>query len=450
MAIYHCEVKTISRKSGRSSTAAAAYRAGEKIKDGRTLEVFDYTKKKTVISANLIMPSNVTKKITRSELWNLAESAEKRKDATVAREYIIAIPDELPREAQRALALKFAQELADRYHIAADVALHAPDRRGDERNVHAHILTTTRRITESGELADKTRELDGMASGRQQVTLIRELWAQLANAALERHGRSERIDHRTLKEQGIDRQPQIHVGVHATQMERRGIETEKGSRNKEIQAHNGELAEIKQAITDHNRHIEEYRRATEGQSKSRQADTPTRNPAEPTKVPEKGSYTPEQVIAAKKALNDAQRRHTERLKKQLDEDTAKKIAPYQVLYAGKVKERDELEKAEPKKKLFERQSVYSGRRHVWSAALEAKKSELWDIAHAIEQLQEEQNRVSFSVLPEEAYKLACKEHPEAAKIVAWDKEREKELRELRLRERLKEREKERKQDARSL
>lgn len=422
MAIYHCEVKTISRKSGRTSTAAAAYRAGEKIKDTRTLEVFDYTKKKTVISADVVLPSDVTKKITRSDLWNMAEGAEKRKDATVAREYVIALPDELPREAQRELALKFAQALADRYHVAADVALHAPDRRGDERNIHAHILTTTRRITERGELADKTRELDGMASGRQQVTQIRELWAQMANAELARHGRDERIDHRTLKAQGIDRAPQIHVGVHATQMERRGIETEKGRRNKEIQNHNAEVAEVQREVAEYNREITEYRRrASEEQTRAKQADTPTQKPLEATKTPERENYNREQVEAALRVLDEAKKRHKARLQKKLETETAKKIAVQQEQYEAKAKEREELAKEEPKKKLLERQSTYHDRWRAWSEAMEAKRCELWNIGHSIDLLKEEQSRINYSELPQEAYKCACKEHPEEAKIVAWDR-----------------------------
>ena len=448
MAIYHCEIKSISRANGRSATAAAAYRAGEKIKDTRTFEVFNYTKKKTVICADVVLPSDVTKKLSRSELWNMAEQAEKRKDAKVAREYEIALPAELPREAQRALALKFAQELADRYHIAADVALHAPDRKGDERNIHAHILTTTRRITENGVLADKTRELDVKTTAAQHVTAIRELWADIANAELARHGRDERIDHRTLKAQGIDREPQIHVGVHATAMERRGVETEKGARNREIQARNTELTEVQRAIDEHNRHIAEYR--MEAQTKAKQAVSPSQKPVEAIKTPETEIYTPEQVIAAKKVLNDAKERHAAWLKKWLDGETAKKIAPYQAQREAKAKEREELEQAEPKKKLFERQSAYQSRWRAWSDAMEANRRELWDIDHAIERLEEEKSRVSFSKLPREAYKRACEDHPEAARIVDWDRKREKELREQRLQERLKERRREREQDTHQL
>lgn len=442
MAIYHCEVKSISRANGRSATAAAAYRAGEKIIDERTLEVHDYTRKRTVISADLIMPSDVSKKITRAELWNMAEKSEKRKDAKVAREYEIALPAELPREAQRALALKFAQELADRYHVAADVALHVPDRKGDERNIHAHILTTTRRITARGELGDKTRELDTKPSSAREVTAIRELWAQLANAELERHGRSERIDARTLEAQGIERRPQIHLGPAATQMERRGVATEKGDRNRELAAYNADLTEARHATEELRRHIDDYRQLLRGeQVKAKQADTPTQKPVEAPKTPKTENYTSEQIVAAHRALNTATQRHVARLTQQLNDEVEKRLEPLRTQEAAKIRERDELRETEPEKRLLERQGAYEKRWQHWREALNAVIAALEKVQGEISKLQKRGYEAARRI-PSAADELARKEHPQAAHIVDWEqKQKERRLQE-RLRERQKERERE--------
>ncbi|HIF5740202.1 TPA: MobQ family relaxase, partial [Enterobacter kobei] len=160
MAIYHLSVKTISRSAGRSATAAAAYRAGAKVTDERTGEIHDYTKKSGVVSTNLILPSNAPDWAhDREQLWNAAEQAETRKNSTVAREFEVALPDELPPSERLRLSHDFARELVARHGCAADVAIHAPSKEGDDRNHHAHILLSTRRLGLEG-FGEKTRELD--------------------------------------------------------------------------------------------------------------------------------------------------------------------------------------------------------------------------------------------------------------------------------------------------
>ena len=229
MAIFHCQAKAISRGAGRSATAAAAYRAGEIIEDFRTGEVHDYSRKQGVCYTAILTSSG--EEISRSELWNLAEAAEKRKDAKVAREWEIALPAEMTELQQRELALSFARALVERYGIAADVCIHAPGKEGDHRNHHAHILTTTRTFT-SGALGAKTRVLDSPRTSGKEVDAMRQAWASLANEALERAGHSERIDPRSLAAQGVARMPTVHLGPIATAMERRGIQTERGDLNR--------------------------------------------------------------------------------------------------------------------------------------------------------------------------------------------------------------------------
>lgn len=221
MAIYHLSVKAVSRSAGRSATAAAAYRAGCEITDTRTGEVHDYTRKRGVESADLVLPAGAPEwAADRAALWNAAEHAERRKDACVAREYEVALPSELPPAARRQLALDFAQEMADREGCAVDVAIHEPGKEGDSRNHHAHILRTTRKVEAEGLGA----KLDTEKAGRNRTAdleAVRARWAELTNERLRQHGIEATVDHRSLKDQGIDREPTKHLGPTATAIERR-------------------------------------------------------------------------------------------------------------------------------------------------------------------------------------------------------------------------------------
>lgn len=219
MAIYHLSIKTISRSAGRSATAAAAYRAGVEILDVRTGEVHDYRRKGGVAHSEIVLPKDAPDWARdRAALWNAAEVAEVRKNSTVAREFEIALPSELSGEARRTLAVDFAREIVARHGCAVDVAIHEPGREGDSRNHHAHLLLTTRRLGAAG-FTDKTRELDQRQSG--EVDYWRSRYAEIQNERLKDAGLTVRVDHRSLKAQGVDREPTRHLGPSATGYERR-------------------------------------------------------------------------------------------------------------------------------------------------------------------------------------------------------------------------------------
>ena len=221
MAIYHLSVKPISRSDGRSVTAAAAYRAAAKISDVRTGELHDYTRKQGVVSVTIITPKLAPKwSQDRSQIWNAAELAETRKNATVAREFEIALPSELNATQRQQLAHEFAQELVTQHGCIADVAIHQPGKEGDQRNHHAHILLSTRRLGPDG-FTEKTRELDDYNSGPKWVKKWRERYAQLQNQYLQQAGSEQRVDHRSYKDQGLDSIPTCHLGPSATAYERR-------------------------------------------------------------------------------------------------------------------------------------------------------------------------------------------------------------------------------------
>lgn len=242
MAIYHCSIKSISRGAGRSIIAAAAYCHACKIESEKTGEVHDYSRKQGVDSSAIYLPSGVNPAWAqdRQRLWNAVDVAEKRKNACMGREVVLALPAELSELQRRKLVEEMARHLADRYILAVDVAIHKPSRHGDIRNYHAHILMSSRRITSEG-FGAKARELDDYKTRGAEVEHIRAEWEKLANRALERADKKCRIDHRSLKAQGVDRVPTVHMGVSACAMERRGLQTERGELNREIRSVNEAL-----------------------------------------------------------------------------------------------------------------------------------------------------------------------------------------------------------------
>jgi len=245
MAIFIASTKSISRGNGQSAVASASYRAGVELEDKRYGKTHDYSKKQGVISANIILPSALAAAnadIDRSELWNKAESAEKRVDARVAREWLINLPYELSVEDRKELAHQFAQTLADRYGTIADCAIHEPtqkeiDRGADPRNFHAHILFTTRTaeindnnqiiLTDKAtiELSDNKRRSLGMARVSHEIKDVRQIWEQIANEKLAEHNLNL-IDSRSYAAQGIDIEPQLKMGSVATKLERDKYERE--------------------------------------------------------------------------------------------------------------------------------------------------------------------------------------------------------------------------------
>lgn len=233
VAIYHLSVKTISRSEGRTATAAAAYRAGDRIECDRTGEVHDYSRKRGVEGSTLFMPPGAPRALAqRGALWNAAEQAENRKNSVVARELEVALPSELDLVQRRALVSRLARELVERHGVAVDVALHAPGREGDQRNHHAHVLITTRSITAEG-FGPKTREWDDRKSGT--VDFWRERWAELQNEALAEAGIDARVDHRSLADQGIERAPTVHLGPTASAIERRGEQSRISAQAEQLQ-----------------------------------------------------------------------------------------------------------------------------------------------------------------------------------------------------------------------
>ena len=272
MATYHLSAKTISRSNGRSATAAAAYRSGARIDDERTGLIHDYRRRRGVEASLLILPDGAPDWASdRARLWNAAEHAETRKNSTVAREFEIALPAELDAEQRQRLAADFARELVLRHGCAADVAIHRPGRTGDQRNHHAHLLLTTRRLTAAG-FAEKTRELDDLKSG--EIGRWRARFAEVQNERLREAGVEARVDHRSLEAQGNDREATIHLGPTATALERRGVPTRLGESNRAVRASNAERRRDAEARRDAERRETEPTRPAEPPAAEAEARAP--------------------------------------------------------------------------------------------------------------------------------------------------------------------------------
>ncbi|WP_201555311.1 MobA/MobL family protein [Psychrobacter immobilis] len=297
MTMVHIATKAISRKAGQSAVASAAYRAGDVLDDAKYGKTHDYSKKSGVMSSDIVLPFSLKAlgvSVNRETLWNTAEAAETRSDSRVAREWLINLPHELSEEERHSLAINFAQKLCDDMDVIADVCIHRPvmklpfdpnvppsskylregEENPDPRNFHAHILVTTRaptigpnktlafdpKLKTPFEWSNKKRKAHDLPSSMQEIKRIREMWVDTANKVLAQH-HLPLMDARSYKDQGLDQQPTIKMGVEATAMERRGITTEKGDTNRAIKARNKLVADnhIKQEA-DNERRISALRK----------------------------------------------------------------------------------------------------------------------------------------------------------------------------------------------
>ena len=271
MAVYHLRVKPIQRSKKRYATAAAAYRAGVCIVDERTGKKHDYRHKMGVLGAELCLPGGGTEE--RAAFWNRVEHHHRRKNAVVAREIEVSLPNELNDGQRRELAMTYAHELAGRYGVAVDAALHAPRPVSDKDlelnpeqfhmidpdtghrhngNWHCHLLFSACHVEPDGTLGNKCVELDPIHCRRRKITNLaqreRGRWAELQNSALERAGPACRVDHRSYADRGNDRVPTVHLGGYAARMRRDGTPqlSEQAMLNREIVATNNEVSRLRE------------------------------------------------------------------------------------------------------------------------------------------------------------------------------------------------------------
>lgn len=268
MAIYHLSIKIISRGKGKSAVAAAAYRSGEKIKNEYDGVIHDYTRKSGITHTEILLPDNAPTEYTeRATLWNAVEKIEKAKNSQLAREIELALPKELLEEQNIALVKAYCQKYFVSVGMCADICIHD---KGDG-NPHAHIMLTMRPFEQDGNWGAKSKKEYILDENGERIILPsgefksrkvnatywneqtkaeewRSGWADMVNQFLQNQNIPERVDHRSFERQGVELIPSIHLGVVANQMEKRGIQTERGNINREIEVTNQQLRQLKARI----------------------------------------------------------------------------------------------------------------------------------------------------------------------------------------------------------
>ena len=253
MAIYHFSVKNISRAQGRSAVACAAYRSGEKLIDERQGKEQDYTKKTGVELTRIYAPIGTkTELLDRGQLWNAVEKTERRKDANLAREFEIALPQELTKAEREKLVDELCNKIVERHSVIVDAAIHAPhtDSGSDERNYHAHSMFTGRHIDlETGDFAAKKNRDFNKENSSETVQKWREDFTDMTNAHLMRAGHLfSSVDHRSYAAQGLDKEATAHEGSAVTKLRRLGIDTEISLSNDAIKQRNAERHNLPKLI----------------------------------------------------------------------------------------------------------------------------------------------------------------------------------------------------------
>jgi len=236
MAIYHLHAKVISRATGRSAMAAAAYRAASRLYDVRLERDHDFSNKSGVVHSEILLPDGAPDRfLDRSVLWNEVEAIEKRKDAQLSREVEFALPREMTQAQGIALARDFVREQFVERGMVADLNVHWDIGEDGQAKPHAHVMLSTRSVDENG-FGAKERSWND----KDLLLTWRERWASLANERLTELDLDVRIDHRSFVEQGIDLEPQNKIGPAGMRREERGEDAERVAEHLEIARRNGE------------------------------------------------------------------------------------------------------------------------------------------------------------------------------------------------------------------
>lgn len=225
--------------------AKAAYRSGQRLTDERDQTVYNYVSRgQEVVHSEIMVPPNAAEWLkaespegatskrqreTRQRLWTMIETIEKRSDSQLAREFILSLPRGLNKQQRIELVRGWCEAELVSQGLAVDVSIHKSKSDG---NPHAHVLCTTRPV--QGEGFGKKPSMLGKFNGRglaglaakNELELWRESFCRHVNLALEKAGRPERADHRSLKDRGIEKEPEPKIGRTAAQMKREGREAE--------------------------------------------------------------------------------------------------------------------------------------------------------------------------------------------------------------------------------
>lgn len=263
---FHLSVTPISRSSGKSAVAKAAYLTGDKLRDERTDKLHDYTRRggvEAVLHAQLKDAPEWSRDIAQA--WNAVEAVENRKNSTTAKAIDgLAFPHELTAEERLRVLVDWTREQLGRRGYLWTAAIHEPDKAGDARNHHAHVMWSERPLTPDGFAPNKALAAVNRAAAKEQLADMRERWAALTGRMLERKGlpieaARWREGHKTIEQQRAaaiergdtayaerlaEREPTKHLGVATMAMERKGMATERGDAHRALEAENA----LRQAV----------------------------------------------------------------------------------------------------------------------------------------------------------------------------------------------------------
>lgn len=269
----HTHVDIVARSKGHSVIAKAAYNARDKLQDEYYGKTHDYSKKEDLVFSKIFLPEHIPKEFSNREyLWNEVEKIEKSKNSQLARNLLFELPRELNEQDRIKLISEFIEENFTSKGMIADCNIHNPPASDNEEQPHAHILLTLREIDEKGNwkpkcrkeyILDENGEKIKLKSGNYKSRKVnlndwnepdkakewRENFSKKANEYLARNNINKRIDPRTFKEQGREELPQIHLGTSSYQMEKKGIQTERGNQNRKIIALNLEFKKLKAELS---------------------------------------------------------------------------------------------------------------------------------------------------------------------------------------------------------
>lgn len=251
MGYFHVHSKNIGRTRGESAVRKAIYNSRTKGEDRNSGRKYDFRSKGEVLFTRIRAPDNSPLWVGRlideggDAFWSEGESCEIRKDAQLAQEITFGIPYQLVGDGHDvSRVIPALMEFVDENFVSkgriADIAIHPPPADGDPRHYHAHVMLTLREITPSG-FGKKNR--DWLKYGdRSYITDLRKKWADTLNACLEKNGLRERVDHRSLKEQGINREPSRYKGKARTDIERKLMKEQKMANGQELERGTGDDA----------------------------------------------------------------------------------------------------------------------------------------------------------------------------------------------------------------
>ena len=255
-AFYMLSTKPISTSNGMSAVRAAAYRSGEMLYSERDSKTYDFTRKHGIFHTEILLPPNAPLEfLDRQTLWNEVERVENRKNSRFAREVIIALPRNLLLETSVVFVREFVIENFVSLGMCADIAIHIGHQKGEPHieddhekvslhNPHCHIMLTDRPVSRHGFAAKKNPDWNS----KQLLLEWRKEWANIQNKTFARKGLSVRVSHESYKARGIDCEPTMHLGPVLSKMERRGIKTALGNKNRAIEAQNLENKKRQQRL----------------------------------------------------------------------------------------------------------------------------------------------------------------------------------------------------------